>query len=377
MSKSSLAMGLMSGTSTDGIDGVVLRIAGASEVAIQCHAHWDFSPELRAQINALINQPRVELDELGQLHAALGETYAQLANQLAHQSEAEIAVIGCHGQTVRHAPNAALPFSLQLGCGARIAARTGIPVVSDFRSADIAHGGQGAPLAPAFHHAVFAHEKQTRAIVNLGGIANITHLPAAETTAESTTAAEVLGFDTGPGNTLLDAWCQRHFDAAFDAGGEIATSAEPNSPLLNALLGDPYFAQSPPKSSGREYFNLGWLDNILAKANATDLPPEAVQATLTALTAESVARAVAGLRPKVTHIFICGGGVENRAVLKMLAQRSALKIATTDALGIPPQLVEASAFAWMAARTMERRPAVLPSVTGATRPSIAGAIYYP
>jgi len=377
------AIGLMSGTSVDGIDGALVELAENSagdsadaglEVAIAATVHLDFPADARAAINALIARPEsVDLDALGGLHIGLGRLYAQAANQLLRDAGAHVhgpAVIACPGQTIRHRPDGAHPFTWQLGCGATVAHLTGVPVVADFRAADMAAGGQGAPLAPAFHHAVFSDAAETRAVVNLGGIANITHLPAG--------GGAVTGFDTGPANTLIDDFCRRHFDARFDAGGEIAATGTVNRGLLDALLAEPYFARRPPKSCGRELFNRDWLARVIDGAGAfAALAPADVLATLTMLTATTVADQLRCLAPAPERVFVCGGGARNRTMRAMLGERCGLTVADTSALGIDPQLVEACAFAWLAWRTLHRRPATLPTVTGAAQPTIAGALYFP
>ena len=392
------AIGLMSGTSVDGVDGVLVTLAAGNSaraavsagspdssispdspvgIAIESTVHLDFPAAVRDQINALIARPAsADLDTVGRLHTQLGRLYAQAANRLKQAAgEPAPAVIGCHGQTIRHGPDGEFPFTWQLGNGAEVAHLTGLPVVADFRAADLAAGGQGAPLAPAFHHAVFADAGETRAVVNLGGIANITHLPAADAMAEG---AAVTGFDTGPANTLLDDFCRRHFDAPFDDRGAHAAAGTVNRRLLEALLADPYFARPPPKSCGREHFNRDWLARIIdAEREFSALPPADVLATLTMLTAATVGDQLKRLKPAVARVYVCGGGARNRTLRAMLGARAGLEIADTAALGIAPQWVEACAFAWLALQTMRRAPATLPSVTGASKPSIAGAVYFP
>ena len=376
------AIGLMSGTSIDGVDGVVLQQGaedGAADAtgraAVVAAAHMPFPAELRARLHKLIDAPQIKLDDLGELHGELGEVYAAAAVKLQHQAGVAISVIGCHGQTIRHQPAGARPFSLQIGDAARVAARTGRPVVADFRAADIAAGGQGAPLAPAFHRAAFAAPHEHRAVVNLGGLANVTHLPAANSGQNS--AARVLGFDTGPGNTLLDGWCRRHFQTACDRDGAIAARGVVQTELLDALLADPYFAKSPPKSTGREHFNLGWLDEKLAATDRAAAAPADVLATLTELTARSVAAAVNQMSPPVERIYVCGGGVHNRELMRRLAHNSNCKLTTTADLGVGPRWVEAAAFAYLAAQTIRGQTGTLPAVTGARHPAVAGAIYLP
>jgi len=395
------AIGLMSGTSVDGVDGVLVTLAagnspratvpaGASVppdssispdspigIAIESTVHLDFPAAVRDQINALIARPAAaDIDSVGRLHTQLGRLYAQAANQLKRAAgEPAPAVIGCHGQTIRHGPDGEFPFTWQLGNGAEVAHLTGLPVVADFRAADLAAGGQGAPLVPAFHHAVFGDAGESRAVVNLGGIANITHLPAAAAMAEG---AAVTGFDTGPANTLLDDFCRRHFDAPFDDRGAHAGAGTVNRRLLEALLADPYFARPPPKSCGREHFNRDWLARIIdAEREFSELPPADVLATLTMLTAATVGDQLKRLKPAVARVYVCGGGARNRTLRAMLGARAGLEIADTSALGIAPQWVEACAFAWLALQTMRGAPATLPSVTGASKPSIAGAVYFP
>ena len=384
---STLAIGLMSGTSIDGIDGVLLSLNAPQklphQIAIEATVHTAFPAVVQKQISAVITEPSVAVDELGRLDSRLGDLYAQTANRLKPKSGEAVAVIGCHGQTIRHQPDGKFPFTFQLGNGAIIAQRTGIPVVTDFRSADMAAGGQGAPLAPAFHQAVFASRNETRAVLNLGGIANITHLPAAEDDGDGDDDGDddndsaVVGFDTGPANTLLDHWCRRHFNAPFDRHGTTAAAGAVQQKLLDNLLSDPYFHRPPPKSTGREYFNEEWLGAMLADAAFAALPPTDIQATLTALTAETVAHQLNQLTPSVATVYVCGGGVHNQTLMAMLGARCRAEIKTTAELGIDPQWVEACAFAWMADKTIRRIPATLPSVTGALKPTIAGGIYFP
>ncbi|MGI9310437.1 MAG: anhydro-N-acetylmuramic acid kinase [bacterium] len=380
-----LAIGLMSGTSVDGIDGVLMAMESPRRIAIEASVHQPFPDEVRTRINALI-APAADarvgvldaIDQVGHLHSELAELYARAANELRRRAGARaVAVIGCHGQTIRHRPDDAPPFTLQLGNGALIAQRTGTPTVTDFRSADIAAGGQGAPLAPVLHRAIFASDDETRAVVNLGGIANITHLPARDHDA-------TIGFDSGPGNTLLDGWCQLHFNAPFDRDGARAAQGAVQSKLLRHLLADEYFARAAPKSTGREHFNQTWLARALAACDLSvggldhaEITPQDVQATLCALTAESVARQLNGLAPAIEAAYVCGGGARNPTLLAMLAARARTRIATTAELGVDPQWVEAAAFAWMACQTARRAAATLPAVTGAAKPTIAGAIYYP
>ena len=272
-----------------------------------------------------------------------------------------IAALGCHGQTIRHRPDSG--YTLQLANPARLAERTGITVVADFRSRDVAAGGQGAPLVPAFHAALFGSGDRHRVVVNLGGIANVTDLPPGGT---------VRGFDTGPGNTLLDAWCERHNGAPFDRDGAWAASGRVIPALLASLLADPYFALSPPKSTGRDHFNLDWLEQKVGGSPA----PADVQRTLLELTAVTVGNAIAEHCRGAVEVLVCGGGANNVELLRELAAKlGTRRLATTGSLGVPVDEVEALAFAWLARETLAGRAGNLPAVTGAVGPRVLGAVY--
>jgi anhydro-N-acetylmuramic acid kinase len=377
-----LYIGLMSGTSADAIDAALLRLPpGGGFELLATHAH-PLPAELKNRIAALCEpgagvagealRERDRLDELGALDTRLGELFAQAALALLAKTghrPVEIRAIGSHGQTLRHRPAGADPFTLQLGNPAVIAERTGITTVADFRRRDLAAGGQGAPLAPAFHAFAFRAARCARAILNIGGIANLTYLPAGEST------ETVLGFDTGPGNTLLDQWIRRTLGEDYDRDGAWAAGGRPQAALLEVLLADPYFRRLPPKSTGREYFHLGWLERALAHFAAPPSPQD-VQATLLALTARSIAQALREYLPPVGELFVCGGGAHNRALLARLAEElPGIPVRTTDSLGLAPDWVEAAAFAWLAHRTLEGLPGNLPSVTGAARAVILGGIY--
>ncbi len=360
-----LAIGIMSGTSVDAIDAALLDLSDSGNPVLLSTTSQPFPEDLRAQILDLMAPGENEIDLAGHLHVALGEAYARVALELA-DDPGRISVIGCHGQTVRHRPGGEHPFTLQLGSGAVIAARTGIPVVTDFRSADMALGGQGAPFAPFFHHHVFHDEGDGRAIVNLGGIANVTLLPPGRDRG-------ITGFDSGPANGLMDLWIQRHLDQPYDRDGAWARQGQVHKGLLEEMLADPYFALSPPKSTGRELFNAEWLDRHLRESGKSIAPVD-VQATLAALTARTIAQ---GLPTEIDVIHVCGGGAENGFLRECISNESGLPVGDTGDLGIPPQWIECAAFAWMAAATMERRACTIPSVTGASRASIAGAVYFP
>jgi anhydro-N-acetylmuramic acid kinase len=356
-------IGLMSGTSLDGIDAVLADF-GAGKARVAGHLHQPFTVELRAELLAL-NQPGS--DELRRAALAsnrLAHAYAGAVRTLLDRAAAavqSVRAIGCHGQTVRHQP--ADGYTIQLVNGALLAELTGIDVVCDFRGRDIAAGGQGAPLVPAFHHAVFASRDAHRVIVNIGGIANLTDLPP---------AGAITGFDCGPGNLLLDAWAQRHLDQPFDNAGAWAGSGHVLPDLLARLLGDGYFRRAPPKSTGRETFDLDWLTRKLGGSEQ----PADVQATLLALTARGIADAVAKFCSSALEVYLCGGGARNNALVALLSQQLApRKVAVTDTLGIAAEHVEALAFAWLARQTLNGQPGNLPAVTGARGVRILGAIY--
>lgn len=357
-------VGLMSGTSADAIDAVLAEIDG-DRFRLLASFRTQIPADLQAAVRALARQGG--LDELGDIDVALGELFAHAALGLLDQAgvtPAEVAAIGSHGQTARHRPRARRPFTLQVGDPNIIAARTGITTVADFRRRDVALGGQGAPLVPAFHQAVFASAGEARAVLNVGGIANVTRLwPGRDAT----------GFDTGPGNVLMDAWARRHLGLPWDEAGRWAASALPDDALLDALLSHPYFALPPPKSTGPEEFGPEWLDEVLAGPGPM-LDPARVQATLAEFTAETVARAFGDERP--ARLLVCGGGAKNAHLLARLAARlPGVHVASTAEAGIDPGLVEPSAFAWLAARTLVGLAGNLPSVTGASVAAPLGGIY--
>jgi len=358
-------LGLISGTSADGIDAALVRFAPRPEVlAARTFAYPD---DLRTRVLALArNRATVTLDDYGRLDVEIGECFADAALALLREAKVElqaVTAIGSHGQTVCHSPSGPHPFTLQLGDPSVIAERTGILTVADFRRADVAAGGQGAPLLPALHAAVLADATAPRAILNLGGIANATLL---------VPDRPVLGFDTGPANCLLDAWSQRVRGTPRDDGGAWALSGCVDTALLARLLDDHYFTPPPPKSTGREYFNLDWLDARLPQA----ITPENVQATLLQLSARSITDALRAHAPTIREVYACGGGVHNAALMDAL--RTAMPEAvvdTTAALGLDPDFVEAVGFAWLARARLENLPGNLPSVTGARGPRALGAVY--
>jgi anhydro-N-acetylmuramic acid kinase len=358
-----LYIGLMSGTSLDGVDGVLIDI-GAAGLKLRGHRHEPFGDALRAELLALNRRGDDELHRAALAGQGVSRTYASVATALLFDSgEAHggVRAIGAHGQTVRHRPDAG--YTLQLLNGALLAEMTGIDVVCDLRSRDVAAGGQGAPLAPAFHAAVFADATEARAVLNLGGISNLTLLAPGR---------PVIGFDCGPANALLDAWCQRHRGSAFDADGAWAASGAVHEPLLRALLAEPYFSLPPPKSTGRDLFHAEWLGARLLPG----LAPADVQATLAALTVETVAHDLERHADNVATLFVCGGGARNAHLMRLLAARlPQVRIATTDELGVPVDQVEAAAFAWLAHRFIERQPGNRAEVTGARGERLLGALY--
>lgn len=361
-------IGLMSGTSLDGIDAVLAEIS-AHAVALLAHHYTPFEPGLRQRLRRHCFASEVPLAVLGQLDTELGELLGCCALALlehAKVSPKQVRAIGSHGQTLHHNPAAPYPYTLQLGDPNRIAEITGITTVADFRRRDIAAGGQGAPLVPAFHRAVFHCARENRAVLNLGGIANLTLLP-------KDPSAPVTGFDTGPGNTLLDRWTSDHLGRPWDSEGQWARQGQLVPELLQTLLDDPYFHLPPPKSTGPEYFSPAWLEERL-RAFA-GLHPADVQATLAHLTAASAALGLKtwGIRPD--RLLVCGGGAHNRYLLELLEDYCGCPVETTAAYGIDPDWVEATAFAWLAWRTLEGLSGNLPAVTGARREVILGGIY--
>ena len=367
-------VGLMSGTSVDSVDAAVIALPPDGSL-LKAAVHYAIPAALRAEIQALCRAgekpPSGELEGAMGVDTELGRLFAEAALAVIEQSgisKSSIRAIGSHGQTVRHRPDGRRPFSIQLANPSVIAEATGITTVADFRARDIAVGGQGAPLASAFHNAMFRSSSRNRAVVNIGGIANVTFLPA-------DTRTSVLGFDTGPGNTLLDQWIRSARGLDYDDEGHWADGGTANAELLKHLLGDPYFKKAPPKSTGRELFNLEWLQVRLNKLGGA-LNPQTVQATLLQLTATTIAQAIAGLSPKVDEAYVCGGGTHNSALVAALAKAlGKIPLRTTRDLGLDPDWVEAATFAWLAHQTLEGQPGNLPSVTGAKRPVVLGGIY--
>jgi len=362
-------IGLISGTSMDGIDAALVNIEESSIDILQTREHR-YPKKLRAQLNRAVREPlQCTIDDVGQLDRRVGECFRDAANALikdAGVDAATVAAIGSHGQTIRHQPNAAHPFTQQIGDPAVIAKGTGITTIADFRRADLALGGQGAPLTPLFHEWLLREPGSHRVVVNIGGIANVTVIRG--------DGGDTTGFDTGPGNTLLDAWIGVHLGKPFDKDGRWAAQGSVVEDLLSRLLADPYFAAKPPKSTGLEYFNLEWL----VAAGVDGLRAQDVQATLSALTADSIAAAIRRHAGDASDVFVCGGGVHNSDVMQRLgAKLPHAKVSTTTSKGLDPDWVEAVAFAWLAMRTMLNLPGNLPSVTGAAHSTVLGAMYAP
>ncbi|HHM04716.1 MAG TPA: anhydro-N-acetylmuramic acid kinase [Gammaproteobacteria bacterium] len=362
-------IGLLSGTSMDGVDAALVDLSGSRMRLLATHSAA-FPPDLRDALLLLI-EGHVTLTQIAAADVRLGHLFAAAATALlevAACAPRDVRAIGSHGQTVWHQPEGETPTSLQLGDANIIAERTGITTVADFRRRDLAAGGQGAPLATAFHAAALRGRGEDRAVLNVGGIANLSTLPADP-------AAQVLGFDTGPGNVLMDGWIRRHLGRNRDDDGAWGASGQVNDALLQGLLADGYFSRPPPKSSGREYFHLGWLERAVA-ATGRAIAPQDVQATLCELTAVSVARAVKKYLPGARRLLVCGGGAHNRALMNRLRRHlPGCTVSDTRAVGLDPDWMEAMAFAWLAQQHLNGRAGNLPSVTGAAHPAILGAVY--
>lgn len=372
-----LYLGLISGTSADGIDVAAVDLRGA-RVELVAGRTYPWNEDLCAQILRVSqHEPLLSLDAFGELDTAVADAFAGAALQLIEDfalDRAAVRAIGSHGQTLRHRPSGPRPFTLQIGDPSRIAERTGCSVVADFRRRDVAAGGQGAPLVPAFHRAVFSAEGEARAVLNVGGIANLSLLGGSAHSALQGAAAPVLGFDCGPGNGLMDAWCLRHRGRPFDAGGAFAAEGEVHAELLRRLLADPYLAAAPPKSSGRDRYHLAWL---AAQMDGLSLPPASVQATLLEFTAASIAQAIERWQPQCRRVLVCGGGVHNpRLLARLAALLPARTVESTAAHGVDPDFVEAMTFAWLARETLAGRPGNLCEATGAAGPRVLGGVWH-
>lgn len=360
-------LGLMSGTSMDAVDAVLVSF-GDQQLDIQASLSLPYPEQLRSRLlNAVRNH--ASPDELGELDTLTGQHFAQAANELIENSGTDrraIEAIGSHGQTIRHQPAGSAPFSMQIGCPAIIAEATGVRTVADFRRRDLAAGGQGAPLVPAFHQWLFRSSRQDRCILNLGGIANLTCLPA-------NSDEPVTGFDTGPANALVDAWCYDQTGKHYDQNGQWAREGQVHTELLADLLSDAYFVKPAPKSTGKERFNLDWISTHLQRFD--DLPPEDVQRTLLQLSVNSIHQQLPASCDDLA-IYTCGGGTFNALLMEELEKGVApATLKTTEEIGLDPQWVEPVAFAWLARQTLLGQPGNLPSVTGARGERVLGAIY--
>jgi len=363
-------IGLMSGTSMDAIDAVLVNCSNKN-VKLVAHHSQELSIETRKKINELCIGCDDELKKMLSLDTELAIQFANCANALLKKSNISnksIIAIGSHGQTLRHYPNSPIKNSLQIANPNIIAELTGITTIADFRRRDMTVGGQGAPLVPAFHEKVFRKESQNTIVLNIGGIANITVLPADIT-------KDVIGFDTGPGNGLLDAWIQNQKQLNYDDKGSWAISGTANNKLLKVFLTEPYFQLPYPKSTGRELFNIDWLNKMLENYNLS-LPAEDIQASLIELTTHSITTEIHALPISVDRVLVCGGGARNDYLMARLqSQLGSISVSTTATESIEPEWIEAMAFAWLAKQTRNNLPGNIPSVTGANNAVILGAIY--
>lgn len=366
----SLYLGLMSGTSLDGVDGALVDFSSGS-IAVRTHAYEPFPTSLRDTLLALNTPGDNELHRSALAANALVEVYARTVGRLLRESgtpSAAVRAIGAHGQTVRHRPGEfdGIGYTIQLNNGSLLAERTGIDVVCDFRSRDVAAGGQGAPLVPTFHAVAFQRPHSSMAVLNIGGIANLTLIPP---------DGPVRGFDCGPGNALLDEWCLQHIGSRYDEQGRWAAGGRALPTLLASLMSEPFLDRAPPKSTGRDLFNASWLKTHL-DAHAAGANPQDVQTTLAEFTARASCEALNAYQPDATELLVCGGGAMNLHLMHRLAALAPnAHVQTTDAFGVPAMQVEAAAFAWLARAFVERLPGNRPEVTGASGPRVLGSLY--
>jgi anhydro-N-acetylmuramic acid kinase len=364
-----LYVGLMSGTSADSVDAAIVEISGESIRLLATHRHA-MPDDIRSAVFDLFDGHDIAITRFGALDCRIGRTFAETTLELLSSigvAAADVSGIGSHGQTVHHHPRGSYPYTIQLGDPNIIAELTGITTVADFRRRDIAAGGEGAPLVPAFHAAMLRTGDEDRAVVNIGGIANITVLPALR-------QSPVLGFDCGPGNALLDAWASRHLHEPMDRDARWASTGTVLPGLLHAMRDDEFFGRPPPKSTGREHFNLRWLDRLLMHAPGASARD--VARTLAELTVRAITAAVTRFAPMTRRVLVCGGGACNPLLMTRLAEMmGGVAVAGTDSLGLAPQWVESQAFAWLAHRTLCGLPGNLPSVTGASREVVLGGIF--
>lgn len=361
--RSLLFIGLMSGTSMDGIDAAVVDLSNHQLIAGKT---YPYAASLKTRIQQLMSSNQTTVSEIYQCNRLLGEAFAEAALRLIEEAslaKTDICAIGSHGQTISHAPQAKPSYTVQLGCGHTIAALTGLPVVADFRVRDMVLGGQGAPFAPLYHQVLFSTLEKPLAILNLGGIANLTYL---------LPHGEVRGYDVGPSNALLDAWIFEHLDLAYDENGKWASQGTVNPELLSALLADPFFSLSLPKSIGKEYFSLTWLKRVLKPM----VSAEDVQATLLALTVSAIEKAIKQDAIGMKRLLVCGGGVHNAALMQQLTSKLPhLEVLSTAKLGVDPDFIEAMLFAWLASQTLNEIPLELTAITGAKTKTVLGCVY--
>lgn len=359
-----LFIGIMSGTSLDGVDAALCALNDGKCQVLNTH-FLPYPADLKTALLSLHTPKQDELQAAILLGNRLAKLYAEAVQNLlekAQKNAADVTAIGCHGQTIRHRPE--LGFTLQIGNNVLLAELTNITVVGDFRSRDIAAGGQGAPLVPAFHQAIFGSASKNRAVVNIGGIANISYL---------SKHGDVVGFDSGPGNMLLDSWAKLKIDKDYDADGAWAATGVVHESFLNSMLAEPYFALPPPKSTGRDLFNEDWLKQHILYPHTR---PQDVARTLVELSAYTLCQALARFCPQLDEVYLCGGGARNTLLANTLkSMLKATPVQNTDALGVGVDWVEAACFAWLAKQTLENKPANLPAVTGAAGLRVLGAIY--
>lgn len=366
-------IGVLSGTSMDAVDAALLSFDPAP-IVVATHS-VKYPADLQSELLALAVPGDNEIDRLGRADVLVGRLFARAVVELIARAgvpASQISAIGSHGQTIRHRPVGDAGFTLQIGDPNVIATETGLPVVADFRRKDMALGGQGAPLVPKFHQAVFGQPGSLRVVVNIGGIANLTVL-------DGTQSDSVIGFDSGPGNTLMDGWCRRTLGLPMDRDGALASQGRIIPTLLDAFFSDPYFSQRPPKSTGPEYFSAAWLDRHLTHAGGAPAAAD-VQATLLELTVRSISDAIiqASPGPEKSAVFVCGGGAHNTALMRSLqAHLPGSKVSRTESLGVAGEWVEAALFAWLAHQRLQVLPGNCPTVTGAKRPAVLGGLWLP
>lgn len=367
--QSNFIIGTMCGTSMDSLDVALVQFTDNAPPNICKAATYDLPADYKTRHLKIINaNGKTSVQELGELDVWTGQVYASLINKFISDYEVDrkqIKAIANHGQTIWHAPNAQSAFSMQIGSNSEIAQRTQITTVGDFRGADIAAGGQGAPLAPALHREIFFNQDESRCIVNIGGFSNVSILQ----------QDKYLGFDTGPGNSVLDYWTEKNFAMPYDKDGAIAAKGTVIPELLYAMLSDPYFKKAPPKSTGREYFNPAWLQKHLQNFEDKNYAAEDVLATLVALTTQSIANAIKENAVSATQIYVCGGGAKNPQIMASLTSLFEKKVHTTNALGVDPDWIEATLFAWLAYKRINKAPIDLTQITGSSQPVLLGALY--